>query len=90
MRPTLVNLSSGYTLLKSYTSENGAVVCEFTRSVTVPSGSENLMHDLTNPVYILYAFEGYSNGKINYHAGNTHITNTTIDLSPEVCILIQF
>ena len=68
--------------MKSYTTQSSAVVCEFTRSVTVPSGSENLMHDLTDPVYVLYAAGSTSNGVISYHMTNRFITADTIDLSP--------
>ena len=90
-RPTLVPLSNGYTLSSGYTTASGAVVCEFDRSVTVPSGSEALMHDLTDPVNVLYATGSVTNEKIDYHA-NRHITSSKIDLSSEVkqvCILID-
>ena len=87
-RPTLVPLSNGYTLSSGYTTASGAVVCEFDRSVTVPSGSEALMHDLTDPVNVLYATGSVTNGQIDYHAGQTHITPEKIAFVPSVKVWI--
>jgi hypothetical protein len=80
--PVLKPLSSGYNLSSSYNTESNAVVCEFTRSVTVPAGSENLMHDLKDPVHVLYAAGDYNNGGIGYHFGDANITVSKIDLTP--------
>lgn len=80
--PVLEDLSNGYSLLKSYTTQGGAVVCEFTRSVTVPSGSENHMHDLTDSVHVLYAAGAYTNGAIAYHYNDALITDDKIDFFP--------
>lgn len=85
MRPTLVDLANGNTLIKAYLTTSNAVVCEFSRSITVPNGSENLMLDLTDPVYVLYSHGDYSSGAIQYHGSSdaeAFITNEKVDLSP--------
>ena len=75
-------MSAGYDLSSTYTTVTGGIVCEFERTVTVPSGSESLMYDLTNPLYILYAAGSYSNG-IQYHGSTKrYISTTMIDLTP--------
>ena len=82
-----MDLSNGYNLLTSYTTPSGATVCEFNRSATVPSGSENLMHDLTDPIYVLYAAGTYTSDSIDYHGGTNNdrsITITKEDLTPSV------
>ena len=79
----LGNFTSGYTLNKAYLTESNGVVCEFSRTVTVSSGDENLMHDLSSQLYVLYSHGSYSSGVIQYHGpsdAEAFITNSKVDI----------
>ena len=87
-QPDLQQLPNGYTLSKAYRTANGSTVCEFKRTITVPSGSENLMYDFTNPLHIVKAFGEYDNIKnqIKYHRegkANALISTEAIILVPK-------
>ena len=92
-KPTLETLADGYTLVSSYNTESNAVVCEFNKELSISSGSENLMLDLNNPVYVLYAAGAYTTD-IQYHSRNRYITsNQTYFEYPfglPVCIMFSF
>ena len=60
--------------------------------MTVPSGSENVMYDVTDGLYQLYAHGGFKNGAIEYHntAGEAYITNEKVDLtSPDKTLIVN-
>lgn len=84
-KPTLEALANGYTLKSAYKTNNNNIICKFTRTVTVPSGSESLMHDANAPLHMLYAHGDYSSGSIQYHGGSDEeafITKDKVNLVP--------
>ncbi len=67
------------------TSKN-SIICKFTRTVLVPSGSENLMYDVTDRLYQLYAYGKFKDNLIEYHGlrGAAFVPDEKVDLtSPE-------
>ena len=81
------NLTDGYTLKKAYRTSKDSVVCEFTRTINVPTGSENLMYDATDGLHMLKAWSTYDDAasKISYHGlngGEAIISQNLIDLTP--------
>lgn len=78
IKPNLEDLANGYNLVSSYTTESNAVVCEFNRDLSVPSGSENLMLDLNSPVHVLYA-AGKFISDVGYHFKDRFITPDKVD-----------
>ena len=84
-RPTLEPLANGYTLKSAYKTSKNSIICKFTRTVNVPSGSENLMHDASTSLHMLYAHGDYKTGIINYHGGTDDkrfITKDKMNLVP--------
>ncbi|XP_066922681.1 uncharacterized protein [Clytia hemisphaerica] len=85
-RPTLQATPTGYTLNGAHKTSENSIICKFTRIVTVPSGSENLMYDITDGLYQLYAHGGFKDDLIEYHGlnGAAFSTDEKVDLtSPE-------
>ena len=83
--PTLQPLPNGYDLNSAYLTDQNSVICKFTRSVTVPSGSENLMYDITDGFHQLYTHGNVQDGQIQYHKWGSQyrfISNEKIDLTP--------
>ena len=82
-RPRLEALSDGYILTDSYITSNNSVVCKFTQKVNVPSGSENLMHNLVGPLHNLIARGDYdmTSGHVSFHADQRLFTEK-IDVTP--------
>ena len=92
-RPTLQQLADGYNLNDAYKTSQNSIVCKFNRSVTVPSGSENFMYDVTDGLHQLYAYGGFANDVIEYHGinGAAYITTGKVDLSNPVAeIVVSF
>ena len=88
-RPVLQNIPSAYTLEAAYKTDNDSVICKFSRSITVPMGSEGLMYDLNSPLYTLKAYGPYDavNTKIGYHRSNgagASISSNPIQIVPVV------
>ena len=77
---------NGYTINGAHKTSNNSIICKFTRSVAVPSGSENLMYDVTDGLHQLYAYGGFKDNAIQYHGldGAAFFTKEKVDLtSPE-------
>lgn len=80
-RPTLKgDLAMGnMKIAASY--ENGVLRCSFRRTITVPSGSEMWMVDLSQPQYTLWAEGNVMNDVIQNHTpNNRQQSNGKIDL----------
>ncbi|XP_066922687.1 uncharacterized protein [Clytia hemisphaerica] len=91
-RPTLQATPTGYTLNGAHKTNKNSIICKFTRIVTVPSGSENLMYDVTNGLYQLYAHGGFKDDLIEYHGlnGAAFSTDEKVDLtSPEKTVQVR-
>ncbi|XP_066922682.1 uncharacterized protein [Clytia hemisphaerica] len=82
-RPTFIPLAKGYTLQSAHKTSKNSIVCQFTRPVAVPSGSENLMYDASEPLYMLHAHATYANNKLTYHFGDAWIDQQAVDLTPQ-------
>ena len=86
-QPILKPLPNGYTLKIAYKTDKDSVVCKYTRTATVPTGSENLMYDLYSQLYTLKAYGVYNAGKkqIEYHrndGGHASISSKAVQIVP--------
>lgn len=83
-RPELKQLPNGYNLKIAYKTDKDSVVCKFTRTATVPAGSENLMYDLYSPLYTLKAYGPYKKAdkEIGFHYSRTAFSTKPINLVP--------
>ena len=87
VQPILEQLPNGYTLKIAYKTDKDSIVCKFSRTATVPTGSEKLMYDLYYPLFTLKAYGEYDalNKNIKYHRfGNSgaSISTKAINLVP--------
>ena len=87
MRPVLQKIPANYTLEAAYKTDKDSVICKFSRSITVPMGSEDLMYDLNSPLYTLKAYGPYDdvNTKIGYHGfpgAGASISSNPIQIVP--------
>ena len=90
-RPTFLPMADGYNLQSAHKTSKNSIVCQFTRPVAVPSGSENLMYDASEPLHMLYAHATYANNKLTYHFKDAWIEQQAIDLTPQgVSFLFNF
>ena len=89
-RPEFEALSDGYKLTDSYVTSKKSVVCKFTQTVNVPSGSENLMHSLAGPLHNLIARGDFdvTSGHVSYHHKERLFTDEKIDVTPTEVISI--
>ena len=87
VQPILEQLPNGYTLKIAYKTDKDSIVCKFSRTATVPTGSEKLMYDLYYPLFTLKAYGEYDavNKNIKYHRfGNSgaSISTKAVNLVP--------
>ena len=83
-KPTLVDLPTGYSMKVTVKTDNNSIYCKFTRSVDVPSGSDDLMYDLSQSLYLLHAFGNVQNGDIVAHFEAGGVNNAEISASPTI------
>ena len=56
VQPKFVDPAEGITLLETYRTNGGSIVCKYTRTAAVPAASTYYMYDLRQPHYTMYAF----------------------------------
>ena len=63
------NLAAGITVVTTYKSTSGAIVCSYKRAITPPAASSLLYYDVNRPHHVVYAFGNtVSAGEPSKHA----------------------
>ena len=69
------NLAAGITIVTTYKSVSGAIVCSYKRAITPPAASSLLYYDVNTPHHVVYAFGNtVSGGEPSQHAFGDHGT----------------
>ena len=50
------NLAAGITIVTTYKSTSGAIICSYKRTITPPAASSLLYYDVNTPHHVVYAF----------------------------------
>lgn len=63
------SLATGITVVTTYKSMSGAIVCSYKRAITPPAASSLLYYELKMPHHVVYAFgNNLSGGEPSKHA----------------------